>query len=67
MRDGFDATMMDPEFLTEAEQQKLVINPVITVVPKSMLQRDSEGRRLKMLLVDVTSCRSAIRAWCLIS
>ena len=28
LRDGFDATMMDPEFLTEAAQQKLVINPV---------------------------------------
>jgi tripartite-type tricarboxylate transporter receptor subunit TctC len=28
LRDGFDATMTDPEFLADAAQQKLVINPV---------------------------------------
>jgi tripartite-type tricarboxylate transporter receptor subunit TctC len=28
LRDGFDATMKDPEFLADAAQQKLVINPV---------------------------------------
>jgi tripartite-type tricarboxylate transporter receptor subunit TctC len=28
LRDGFDATMRDAEFLAEAAQQKLVINPV---------------------------------------
>src|SRR5262249_35366815 len=28
LRDGFDATMSDPDFLAEAAQQKLVINPV---------------------------------------
>jgi len=28
LRDGFDATMTDPDFLAEAAQQKLVINPV---------------------------------------
>ena len=28
LRDGFDATVSDPEFLADAVQQKLVINPV---------------------------------------
>ena len=50
LRDAFDATMKDPEFLAEAARQKLVINPVsgskiaellerIYATPKELLDR----------------------------
>jgi tripartite-type tricarboxylate transporter receptor subunit TctC len=50
LRDAFDATMQDPEFLAEAGRQKLIINPVsgeriaallerIYALPKDLLAR----------------------------
>jgi tripartite-type tricarboxylate transporter receptor subunit TctC len=39
LRDGFDATVRDPEFLADAAQQKLVINPVSGEKISELLQR----------------------------
>ena len=39
LRDAFDAAMMDPEFLSEAAQQKLVINPVSGAKITELLER----------------------------
>jgi len=39
LRDGFDATMRDPEFLADAAQQKLVINPVSGETIAALLTR----------------------------
>jgi tripartite-type tricarboxylate transporter receptor subunit TctC len=39
LRDGFDATMKDPEFLAEAAQQKLVINPVSGEALAALVER----------------------------
>ena len=53
LRDAFDATMQDPEFLAEAAKQKLIINPLggekisalldqIYALPKELLDRVAE-------------------------
>jgi tripartite-type tricarboxylate transporter receptor subunit TctC len=50
LRDAFDATMRDPDFLAEAARQKLIINPVsgekistlldrVYAMPKDVLDR----------------------------
>jgi tripartite-type tricarboxylate transporter receptor subunit TctC len=39
LRDAFDATMQDPEFLVEAGRQKLIINPVSGEKISALLER----------------------------
>lgn len=39
LRDGFDVTMTDPDFLAEAARQKLIINPVTGKQIEEMLER----------------------------
>jgi tripartite-type tricarboxylate transporter receptor subunit TctC len=39
LRDAFDATMQDPEFLAEAMRQKLIINPVSGEKIAALLER----------------------------
>jgi tripartite-type tricarboxylate transporter receptor subunit TctC len=53
LRDAFDATMQDPDFLAEAAREKLIINPLsggqiaslldrIYALPRDLLDRVAE-------------------------